>query len=114
MADGLAWKPDVIFLYETSWGAIPADLAGDILKRVRAGAGLVGWQSRFGEGEEALAKALGAGPVDVPATDSILSCVPGQSRHRFVGTQARGLGQAGRFVRVSSSPAKGLFSYLHD
>ena len=111
---GLEWKPDVICLHAMSWGTLPANVREEILKQVKAGAGLVGWQAGSPDENGFLATVFDAGPADAEATNSILSCVPKEMGYRFSGTRARTVGQAGHAVQLCNKPAEGLFSYLHD
>ncbi|GAG37721.1 unnamed protein product, partial [marine sediment metagenome] len=114
LAAGLEWKPDVICLHGVPWGTLPADVREEILKQVKDGAGLVGWQVGSSEDAGFVTSVFGAGAADAEATNSILSCVPEKTVYRFNGTQARTAGQAGRAVQLYNKAAEGLFSYLHD
>ena len=124
LAAGLAWKPDVICLLYVPWGKLPGEVREEIIKQVKAGAGLVGWQIGSSEDAGFLEGVFGAGATDAKATNSLLTSVPEEMGYRFSGTQARTIGPAGRAVQLyhrgvekKNAKEKGteeLFSYMHD
>ncbi len=111
LLDGLAWKPDVIVIYDFAWSLLPADVLARIADMANSGVGMVFWNLEEGN---ALPKSMSSFVADAEAAASILSCIPEESRYCFDMLKAFSSPQAGRVAAFSTQAAKGMFSYLDD